>query len=513
MTPNHNSMLCRLPTWHKLLNHKYNWNSRVTDLFDADPTRFDSFGRKVKSLYFDFSKNLIDYDTMDLLMTLAEEAGVKQYINDLLDGNMVNHTEKSPALHTFARATSPIPIFAESRNHMKLITNDILDGKWLGAQGDPIKYIVNIGVGGSDIGTDFVIDALTQYKLNSLTIYHCANIDPVVLDDILKVVDPKKTIFIVASKSFKSYESIHNATLAKQWLINNGIIDTKQHLIAITENVDLAKQFGIYENYILAMPKYIGGRFSLWSSIGLPIALSIGWDNYIQLLEGAESMDIHFRDAPLVDNIPLIAALISFWYTQCWGAQSHSLLPYAHYLRKMPNWLQQLDMESLGKRCSRNGVPLDYTTGQIVWGNEECNSQHSFHQMLHQGNHIIPIDFIIPANSDRRMLAECFAQSQTLMTGKSLVDAQNDGRDINPEHLVMVGNKPSNTFIIDKIDPYNIGVLLATYEHKVYCQAILLDINPFDQWGVEMGKHIGQIIYDDRRNCIHSATQSLLSLI
>jgi glucose-6-phosphate isomerase len=485
-------------------------------LFDEDDERVNALSIQVNGLYLDYSKNHITNETIDMLCDYALKRKLPEAIQALFTGKHVNNTEDRPALHAALRfqgkaVTEEEKLVAESREKMAACVEKITSRQWLGFTGKPIDTIINIGIGGSDLGPRMVVQALSAYQ-QSIDVKFVANIDGADISDVLETVYPETTLFIIASKSFTTLETLQNALSARQWMQSKGC-DKSQfnlHFIAISANVSAAIAFGIHTDNIFPMWDWVGGRYSLWSTAGLSIAIAIGMDNFNQLLLGAHQMDEHYANSTAENNLPVLAGLLSFWYSQCWGSNTHAILPYAQRLSRLPAYLQQLDMESLGKSVSREGKPIDYSTGNIIWGAEGSNGQHSFHQLLHQGTELIPVDFIAvkkPMSGLEQqhayLQACCISQSQALLKGKTLADAEKELRDqgLNEEkinllapHKVINGNKPSNTIIVDELNPKNLGALIAFYEHKVYTLSVLLNINAFDQWGVELGKQLGEPI-------------------
>lgn len=506
-------------------------------LFEEDDQRCQKLSIDVGPVYFDYSKNHINQETLALYNRLAEETKLQSAINSLLSGEHVNHTEKRAALHSALRSQGT-PSSQEEQEvsqaieKMAHIVEQLHTQQWLGFSGKPITTVVNIGIGGSDLGPRMVARALQPLN-KGINVEFVANIDGADLSDVLARIEPETTLFIIASKSFSTLETLENAKSAKHWMIKNQCPETSlcQHFVAISTNISAAEAFGIAPENILPMWDWVGGRYSLWSTIGLPIAISIGMGAFKQLLSGANLMDRHFGEAPPNQNMPIIAAMLSFWYSQFWGSTSHAVLPYAQRLNFLPAFLQQLDMESLGKSTHRDGKLVSCDTGNIIWGTEGTNGQHSFHQLLHQGTHIIPVDFIMVKHSmselddqHRYLQACCISQSQALLKGKTLSDAEQELKEKGLDdteikslapHKVITGNKPSNTWVLNELSPENLGALIAFYEHKVYAQSVLLDINPFDQWGVELGKQLGTPIYQALQNdaCHHLWDGSTRSLI
>ncbi|MFA0810728.1 glucose-6-phosphate isomerase [Microbulbifer epialgicus] len=510
--------LSRASAIHQLQSHfeKHKWSLR--ELFATDTQRAENFSLEAAGIYLDYSKNHLRQDTLQLLLGYAEDQGLSEQISALLSGANVNNTEHRPALHTALRfqgkpQTDHEHAVADCRTQIKRFAETIHNQSWLGFSNKPIRHIVNIGIGGSDLGPRMVVETLSPWHKKGVRVHFVANIDGADLNDTLKNLDPEETLFIIASKSFSTLETRENALSARRWMLAAGCNEKQlaQHFVAVSSNIVATQDFGIAPENIFPMWDWVGGRYSLWSAIGLPIVLACGYDVYEQLLQGAHSMDQHFANAPLQKNLPVIMALIQFWYRQCWNTGSQVVLPYAQRLAKFPAWLQQLDMESLGKSVDKDGQALGYPSGSVIWGTEGTNGQHSFHQLLHQGTDLIPADFIAvkePTSElheqHRWLLACCISQSQALLRGKSLHEARQElekagythreAHTLAP-HKVVPGNRPSNTLILGKLDPHHLGALLALYEHKVYAGGCLLGINPFDQWGVELGKQLSSKIY------------------
>ncbi|SHF53480.1 glucose-6-phosphate isomerase [Microbulbifer donghaiensis] len=504
--------LARLKSHHD----KHKWSLR--ELFAGDPQRFERFSAEAAGLFLDYSKNHLRDDTLRLLLDYTDQIDLSAQIAGLLSGAAVNNTEHRPALHTALRfqgepRTEHEQAVADCRNQMRQFAEKIHSGGWRSFSGEPIRHIVNIGIGGSDLGPRMVVEALRPWQRPDISVHFVANIDGADLTDTLAGLRAEDTLFIVASKSFSTLETLQNALSARQWVLDAGCREDQlaRHFVAVSSNIVAAQDFGIAAENIFPMWNWVGGRYSLWSAIGLPIVLACGFETYEQLLAGAHAMDEHFATADFADNLPVLLALIHFWYRQCWNASSQAVLPYAQRLAKFPAWLQQLDMESLGKGVDRDGHHLQYPSGSVIWGTEGSNGQHSFHQLLHQGTDLIPADFIAvrePTSALKEqhqwLLACCISQSQALLRGKSLQEARQEleqqgythreAHALAP-HKVVPGNRPSNTLIMERLDPFNLGALLALYEHKVFVGGCLLGINPFDQWGVELGKLLGAQIH------------------
>ncbi len=510
--------------------------STLLDLFSQDSQRAQTHTVTAGELWLDYSKNHIDKTALDLLCQFAQSKQLPQAIADLLAGKPINNTENRAAWHTALRQSADPTENGDITAVLEKMGNfvgRVHDGSWRGFTGKAITTVVNIGIGGSDLGPRMAVEALAAFKQN-VDVLFVANVDGADLCDTLAAIDPETTLFIVASKTFTTLETLINALSAKQWINDAGCQqqDLARHFVAISSNIQAASDFGIAEDNIFPMWDWVGGRYSLWSAIGLPIVLAVGMKNFSAFLAGAETMDKHFSQAPLQQNMPVIAALISYWYRQFWGANTHAVLAYAQRMSRLPAYLQQLDMESLGKSVKRTGEAVDYPTGSVIWGTEGTNGQHSFHQLLHQGTQLIPLDFIAIKQSmssleeqHQHLLACCISQSQALLQGKTLAQAeaelQQQGlteEQINAlaPHKVIAGNRPSNTLVMESLNPQNLGSLIAFYEHKVYTTAVLLDINPFDQWGVELGKQLGKPIYQalsqgDINPQWDSSTQALIA--
>lgn len=511
----------------------------LIELFSNDPNRFEAMHTSAAGLTLDYSRNLIDAATLDLLVRAAEGCGLHDRIRDLTGGAAVNTTENRPALHTALRDFS-----GQSQYHgeieavmqqMRLLVEQVHSGTWKGCTGKTITDIVNLGIGGSHLGPMFATDALVGCNDGSVNCHFVSNIDSNDLYRVIGTLEPDTTLFIIASKSFTTQETLQNARTARAWTaaIAKTEADFGRHFIAVTSRPDKAIEFGVARENILPMWDWVGGRYSLWSAIGLPVAFSIGMDNFNRLRRGAAAMDEHFKSAPFRDNLPVLLGLLGIWYVNFWGTRSHAVLPYMHYLRYLPEFLQQLDMESNGKSVRLDNRPVDYQTACVLWGTVETNGQHSFHQMLHQGTQLIPADFIVGLQPDTAdddhhayLLANCLAQMNALMVGKSLAQAEAElkaaGRSASEIaslalHMQMPGNRPGNLILMDRLTPETLGALIALYEHKVFVQSVIWNINAFDQWGVELGKVIGNRIYgrlttDNSSDRFDAATEGVISL-
>lgn len=536
--------LTDLPAWQALVEHKkFIENVHMRDLFSQDANRFDAFHLKFNDILLDYSKNRITKETISLLMDLARDCGLPEWTRKMFSGEKINHTENRAVLHTALRNKSDNPVYVDGVDVMPEVKSElekmrqyseaVRSGQWLGFSGKPILDIVNIGVGGSDLGPVMVSEALRPYGKLGLHLHFVSNVDPSHICDTLKDLDPERTLFIVSSKSFTTQDTIMNAETARDWLIENSRDESAvaKHFIAVAANVEAATKFGIHEENIFKMWDWVGGRYSLWSSIGLSVAMYIGMDRFESLLQGAYEMDEHFQNAPLEENLPVVLALLGIWYTNFFDAESHVLLPYDQHLHRFPAYFQQGDMESNGKSATRDGKIVDYATGPIIWGELGITGQHAFYQNLHQGTHLVPSDFIVPIDSlnpvgDHHivLLANFFAQSRTLMTGKNEKEAREEliteGYSENDvERLytsrIMPGNKPSNTLLLKALTPKTLGSLIAMYEHKIFTQGIIWNINSFDQPAVELGKKVAANIYADlrKKNPVDSYDDSTNNLL
>ncbi|VXC15225.1 glucose-6-phosphate isomerase [Pseudomonas sp. 8O] len=513
-----------LPAWQALQQHRAEMAGfSMREAFAADTRRYQRFSLDSCGLLLDYSKNLIDERGLELLIQLAEQAGLQESIANLYNGEQVNASEGRAALHTALRSPigrrllvdghDIIPEVHRVLNQVTELVSRIHSGLWRGYSEKPIKEVVNIGIGGSFLGPQLVSEALRPFTQRGVRCHYLANIDGSEFRELTARLDPETTLFIVSSKSFGTLETLKNTLAARDWYLAMGGPEEQlhRHFIAVTSNRKAAIEFGIGEENIFPMWDWVGGRYSLWSAIGLPIALAIGVSNFKELLAGAYAMDQHFTQAPLAENMPVLMALLGIWYTNFWGAQSHAILPYDHYLRNFTKHLQQLDMESNGKSVRQDGTSLDIATGPIIWGGVGCNGQHAYHQLLHQGRLLVPADFIVPVNSynplsdhHQWLFANCLSQAQALMQGKTREEAEaelrakglseDDVQRLAP-HKVIPGNRPSNILVMNRIAPFELGALVALYEHKVFVQSAIWGINAFDQWGVELGKEMGKEVY------------------
>jgi len=497
-------------------------------LFDSDDQRFKKFSIQFEDILLDYSKNRIDEQTIALLIQLAKECSVNEAIGAMFSGEKINVTEGRPVLHIALRNRSNKPIYVDGKDvmpdvnsvleHMKDFSNAIISGTWKGYTGKPITDVVNIGIGGSDLGPVMVTEALKAYK-NHLNLHFVSNVDGTHIAETLKVVDPETTLFLIASKTFTTQETMGNAHSARDWFLAAGAkeADVAKHFAALSTNAAAVEKFGIDTKNMFEFWDWVGGRYSLWSAIGLSIALSIGFDNFVELLEGAHATDEHFRTAEFDQNIPVILALIGIWYNNFFEAETNAILPYDQYMHRFAAYFQQGDMESNGKHVDRNGKEIDYSTGPIIWGEPGTNGQHAFYQLIHQGTKLIPADFIAPAQSHNplgehhnMLLSNFFAQTEALMNGKTeevVIEELKAAGKTDAEiaaiapFKVFEGNRPTNSFLLKKITPHSLGSLIAMYEHKIFVQGIIWNIYSFDQWGVELGKQLaGKILPELKDN-------------
>jgi glucose-6-phosphate isomerase len=534
--------LTRLPSWTALQNHFNDFkHTHLKDLF-LNKNRFSEFSIHFNDILLDFSKNRISSETLRLLLNLAEESGVRDGINDMFIGKEINHTEKRSVLHTALRNRSNIPVYVEGEdvmpqinhvlNKMKDFTNNVRSGNWKGFSGKSITDIVNIGIGGSDLGPLMVTEALKSYG-GSINVHFVSNVDGTHVVETLKKVSPETTLFVIASKTFTTQETLTNANSAKDWFLqsNPNLKDVAKHFVAISTNSAGVASFGIDTQNMFEFWDWVGGRYSLWSSIGLSIALYIGFEKFEEVLLGAHEMDNHYQHSPFEQNIPVILALLGVWYNNFFDAESHCILPYDQYMHRFAAYFQQGDMESNGKYIKKNGEKVNYSTGPIVWGEPGTNGQHAFFQLIHQGTKLIPCDFIAPVNSQnpigdhhKKLLSNFFAQTEALMKGKTEEEAklelQSDGYNESEisellPHKVFQGNKPTNSLFVKKITPKVLGSLIAMYEHKIYTQSLIWNVNAFDQWGVELGKQLAKVILPElvNQNKIESHDSSTNGLI
>ncbi len=517
----------------------------LRDLFAEDPERFNTFSRQFEDILLDFSKNRITAETLDLLVQLADQAGLNDAIGKMFSGDKINQTEDRAVLHVALRNRSNTPILVDGQDvmpdvngvldRMKSFTERIRSGAWKGYTGEAITDIVNIGIGGSDLGPVMVTEALKSYADDKkLRVHFVSNVDGVHIYETLQTVRPETTLFLIASKTFTTQETMTNAQTARQWFLDTAKDEAAiaKHFAALSTNQKDVQKFGIDPNNMFGFWDWVGGRYSLWSAIGLSIALYVGYDKFEELLDGAHAMDNHFRDTPSDQNLPVILALMGVWYNNFFGAQTEAILPYDQYLHRFAAYFQQGDMESNGKSVDRNGNPVDYQTGPIIWGEPGTNGQHAFYQLIHQGTKLIPCDFLAPAISQRPigehhkiLMANYFAQTEALMNGKTEEVAAEELRKAgkSEEEIATLapfktfsGNRPTNSILFQKLTPHTLGSLIAMYEHKIFTQGIIWNIFSFDQWGVELGKQLASRILpelqDDATISAHdSSTNGLMN--
>lgn len=538
----------KLEQWYKA--NAGNLNMR--DMFDSDPDRFNKFSTTLETddgpILLDFSKNLINEDIMAMLLAMAKSRGVEEAREKMFSGEKINFTEGRAVLHTALRNRSNTPIHVDGKDvmpevnrvldKMKAFCHKVRSGEWKGFSGKSITDVVNIGIGGSDLGPLMVTEALKPYSDGGPNAWFVSNIDGTHMAKTLAQLNPETTLFIIASKTFTTQETITNAESAKEWFLKtaNDASAVAKHFVALSTNGPKVKDFGIDTANMFEFWDWVGGRYSLWSAIGLSIALHVGFDNFEQLLSGAHWMDNHFRSVPLDQNAPVLLALLGVWYINFFQAETHAMLPYDQYMHRFAAYFQQGDMESNGKYITKDGTRVNYHTGPIVWGEPGTNGQHAFYQLIHQGTRMIPADFLIPAQSQhpirnnlhhKILVANFLAQTEALMKGKTPAEARReleagglkgDALAKLLPHKVFEGNKPSNSIVFKKLSPFTLGALVAMYEHKIFVQGVMWDINSYDQWGVELGKQLAKKIepelQDDSEVTSHDAsTNGLISFL
>ena len=524
--------LTRSVTWQALerLRDK-TANDRIRDYFTNDPQRFEKMSLRVGGLFLDYSKHQVSDEVLAKLIELADHSALVQRRAQMFSGDIINVTENRPVLHTALRHLGDEPVYVDgedvmpeitrTREQIKLFSEAVRSGEWKGYNGQRIKDVVNIGIGGSDLGPNMAVRALLKYRHPELHFHFVSNVDGTHIQKVLSRLDPATTLFIVSTKTFSTQETLLNAKTARRWFLENAgeDADVGAHFIAASTNRKAAMEFGIREENVFEFWAWVGGRYSMWSSIGLPIALSIGFEGFIELLEGAHEMDRHFIEAPFAQNMPVLMALIGIWYINFIGAETQAIVPYDQALNQLPSFLQQLDMESNGKSVDIFGHPVNYKTGPIVWGQTGSNGQHAFFQLLHQGTRYVPIDFIAslkpePGVEDHHfaLLTNMLAQANAFMEG-----SQGDSKELSQlDPYSCPGNRPSSTLLLDELTPKNLGALIALYEHKVFVQGVIWNINSFDQWGVQLGKRIaGEISerIDANAADFDASTQGLLELV
>ena len=519
------SSLNNLSSWKEIGNHSNKISQKsLNEIFKEDKDRFNKFSIQEKDLLLDFSKNHIDNKMMKLFSQLLVDIDLKGKIHDLFNGEKINTSENRSVLHFLLRGsyTSKTKELYENDvkkglDKLKLFSKKFQNGELKGYSGKIIKNVINIGIGGSDLGPKMICEALKYYSNRSVNNYFISNVDPSNLSEVLLNVDPKESIFIISSKSFGTIETLKNANVCKNWFYNQSknSESLEKHFFGVTANTKRAKEFGIEENNIFPIWDWVGGRYSLWSSVGLPIILKIGFENFEMLLNGANEIDNHFREQPFNNNIPVVLGCLGILYNNFHNCETHAIFPYDDYLKYLPMYLQQADIESNGKNISKNSSEVNYNTGPIIWGDVGTNGQHSFFQLIHQGTKKIPCDFIGFANSNNEkeelheiLLSNMIGQTMALMKGKNGAEVEKElgnknkynNYDILKNSKIFKGNKPSNTLLFNKLTPYNLGRLIAIYEHKIFVQGSIWNINSFDQWGVELGKVLSDEVYNKLKN-------------
>ena len=518
-------------------------DTAIIDRFKQNPNRFEEFSIEWEDFFVDYSKNRLSQETLDLLQNLAKECGLQDAIKGYFEGEKINQTEDRAVLHTALRAAATEQIYVDGldvvpevqavNEKIHSFCTSVIDGTHKGYTGKAISTIVNIGIGGSDLGPAMVTEALEYYK-NHLTVHFVSNVEGDHVRETIKKLDPETTLFVIVSKTFTTQETLSNATTIRKWFLTHAPESAiAKHFIAVSTNLEKIEAFGIHPDSVFPMKDWVGGRFSLWSAVGLSIALAVGPDNFQALLKGAQAMDQHFKTTPFEKNIPVVLGLISIWYNNFWNAESEAIIPYTQYLRNLPAYLQQGIMESNGKGVDRNGERIDYQTGTLIWGGSGTNAQHAFFQLIHQGTKLIPADFIGFKTSlygeqehQQKLLANFIAQTEALMCGKSeaqvIQEFEAKGTDKSTQERltpfkVFTGNRPSNTLLIEKLTPESVGKLIALYEHKIFVQGVLWNIFSYDQWGVELGKQLANTILNDltqEENGTHDAsTTGLLNKV
>jgi glucose-6-phosphate isomerase len=516
------SSIASSAAWKALNDHQHaTQDHHMRDLFAEDPGRFDRFSVRVGDMLLDYSKNRVTAETMERLVALAREAGVEEWRDRMFSGDKINNTEGRAVLHVALRNAPDKPIVVDGEDVMPAVTrvlaqmrkfsDAVRDGGWTGQTGKRITDVVNIGIGGSDLGPVMVSEALKPYHQPGLNVHFVSNVDGTHIAETLKKLDPETALFIVASKTFTTQETLTNAISARDWLIDAlGKEAVAKHFVALSTNTQAVTAFGIDAANMFEFWDWVGGRYSLWSAIGLPIAVAIGMDRFEELLAGGRTMDEHFRTAPLDANMPVILALIGVWNSDFLGAETIAVLPYDQYLHRLPAYLQQADMESNGKYVTREGGRVDYKTGPVLFGEPGTNGQHSFYQLIHQSTRMVPCDFIAPAQTHNPvgehhpiLLSNFFAQTEALMKGKTEAEVRGElqaqgltgaALEALVPHKVFDGNRPTNSIMVPSIDPHTLGMLIALYEHKIFVQGVIWQINSFDQWGVELGKQLAKAI-------------------
>ncbi len=510
-------------SWKNLVDHFKEMKSvHMKDLFADDPDRYKKYSIRFDGILVDYSKNIITEDTLKLLLKLTDDVGLRDALNKMFNGERINESEDRAVLHTALRNRINTPVYINDKNvmpevnavlsKMKDFSEKIISGEWKGFTDKKITDIVNIGIGGSDLGPVMVTECLRPYAKEGLSVHFVSNVDGTHIIETLKRLDPETTLFLIASKTFTTQETMTNAFSAREWFLTCAKDQTHvpKHFVAISTNSEKVEEFGIDKENMFVFWDWVGGRYSLWSAIGLSIACYIGFENYAELLQGAFEMDSHFRDTPFERNIPVILALLGVWYNNFFGAQTEVILPYDQYMHRFPAYFQQGNMESNGKSVDRNGEQVNYQTGPVIWGEPGTNGQHAFYQLIHQGTKIIPADFLAPAISHNRigehhniLLSNFFAQTEALLNGKTkeevIEELKKDGKSDDEiqklyPHKIFEGNRPTNSILFKRLTPKVLGSLIAMYEHKIFVQGVIWNIFSFDQWGVELGKQLAKKI-------------------
>ena len=532
-------------SWKDLVEHFKEMKSvHMKDLFADDPDRFKKYSIRFNGILVDYSKNIITEETLSLLLKLTDDVGLRDALNKMFNGERINETEDRAVLHTALRNRINTPVCVNDKDvmpevkavlsKMKDFSEKIILGEWKGFTGKKITDIVNIGIGGSDLGPVMVTECLRPYAKEGLEVHFVSNVDGTHITETLKALNPETTLFLIASKTFTTQETMTNAFAAREWFLKcaNDHAYVAKHFVALSTNIEKVEEFGIDKDNMFVFWDWVGGRYSLWSAIGLSIACYIGYENYAELLQGAFEMDSHFRESPFERNIPVILALIGIWYNNFFGAQTEVILPYDQYMHRFPAYFQQGNMESNGKSVDRSGNKISYETGPVIWGEPGTNGQHAFYQLIHQGTKIIPADFLAPAISHNRigehhniLLSNFFAQTEALLNGKTgeevIEELKRDGKSddeiqkLSP-HKVFEGNRPTNSILFNKLTPKELGSLIAMYEHKIFVQGVIWNIFSFDQWGVELGKQLAKKILPELKdnkpvNSHNSSTNGLIN--
>ena len=532
-------------SWKDLIDHVKEMKSvHMKDLFADDPDRFKKYSIRFNGILVDYSKNIVTEETLNLLLKLTDDVGLRDALNKMFNGERINETEDRAVLHTALRNRINSPVCVNDKDvmpeikavlsKMKDFSERIISGEWKGFTGKKITDIVNIGIGGSDLGPVMVTESLRPYAKGGLEVHFVSNVDGTHITETLKALNPETTLFLIASKTFTTQETMTNAFEAREWFLKcaKDRACVAKHFVALSTNIEKVEEFGIDKDNMFVFWDWVGGRYSLWSAIGLSIACYIGYENYAELLQGAFEMDSHFKESPFERNIPVILALIGIWYNNFFGAQTEVILPYDQYMHRFPAYFQQGNMESNGKSIDRNGNRVNYQTGPVIWGEPGTNGQHAFYQLIHQGTKIIPADFLAPAISHNRigehhniLLSNFFAQTEALLNGKTkeevIEELKRDGRSDNEiqklyPHKIFEGNRPTNSILFNKLTPRELGSLIAMYEHKIFVQGVIWNIFSFDQWGVELGKQLAKKILpelgDDKQVDSHdSSTNGLIN--